>query len=247
MIKHIKLQIVLGLSLLLSSVLLYLAQVEIFHDSRNTFFYLFQDLAFIPIQVLIVTLILNQLLIAREKIAKLHKIYMIIGVFFSEIGTELMKSLVGDDRHSDQIRNDLMINGDWTVSEFSRASKRIKTHDAKILWDQEDLTRLQNLLAQKRGFLTGLLQTPNLLEHETFTDLLLAVFHLADELSYRPQECHLSENDCQHLSGDMKRAYLLLISEWLAYLKHLKENYPYLYSLALRTNPFDPNASPVFK
>jgi hypothetical protein len=45
----------------------------------------------------------------------------------------------------------------------------------------------------------------------------------------------------------MKRAYLLLISEWLAYLKHLKENYPYLFSLSVRTNPFDPNASPVFK
>lgn len=28
-------------------------------------------------------------------------------------------------------------------------------------------------------------------------------------------------------------------------MKHLKESYPYLFSLAVRTNPFDPAASPV--
>jgi len=41
----------------------------------------------------------------------------------------------------------------------------------------------------------------------------------------------------------MKRAYHLLILEWLDYMKHLKTNYPYLFSLAVRTNPFDTNAS----
>jgi hypothetical protein len=55
----------------------------------------------------------------------------------------------------------------------------------------------------------------------------------------------LPETDCQHLSGDIKRVYGLLISEWLAYMKHLKDNYPYLFSLAARMNPFDPKASPI--
>jgi hypothetical protein len=27
-------------------------------------------------------------------------------------------------------------------------------------------------------------------------------------------------------------------------MKHLQDNYPYLFSLAMRTNPFDPKASP---
>jgi hypothetical protein len=30
-------------------------------------------------------------------------------------------------------------------------------------------------------------------------------------------------------------------------MKHLKDNYPYLFSLAMRTNPFDHEASPVVK
>jgi hypothetical protein len=30
-------------------------------------------------------------------------------------------------------------------------------------------------------------------------------------------------------------------------LQHLKHDYPYLFSLAIRTNPFGPDASPVFR
>jgi len=82
-----------------------------------------------------------------------------------------------------------------------------------------------------------------LLEHESFTDLLWAVFHLTEELACRTNVKQLPDTDYAHLSGDIKRAYVLLISEWLAYMKHLKADYPYLFSLAVRTNPFDPNAS----
>ena len=93
----------------------------------------------------------------------------------------------------------------------------------------------------------ALLENPNLLEHESFTELLWAVFHLTEELACRMNLKELPDTDYEHLSADMKRAYVLLIAEWLAYMKHLKINYPYLFSLAARMNPFDPNASPIVK
>jgi len=102
---------------------------------------------------------------------------------------------------------------------------------------------LRNYLIGKRNFLLHLLNNPNLLEHDSFTNLLGAVFHLAEELAARRQVERLSNTDYQHLSGDIHRVYTLLISEWLDYMHHLKKNYPYLFSLAMRTNPFDPNAS----
>jgi hypothetical protein len=37
--------------------------------------------------------------------------------------------------------------------------------------------------------------------------------------------------------GFEKRPFL---DEWLDYMKYLKANYPDLFSLAIRTNPFDP-------
>ena len=40
----------------------------------------------------------------------------------------------------------------------------------------------------------------------------------------------------------MGRAYGRLLGEYLLYVRHLKADYPYLYSFAARTNPFDPDA-----
>jgi hypothetical protein len=41
------------------------------------------------------------------------------------------------------------------------------------------------ILLSKRDFLVALMENPNLLEHESFTDLLWAVFHLVEELAVR--------------------------------------------------------------
>jgi hypothetical protein len=92
-----------------------------------------------------------------------------------------------------------------------------------------------------------LLENPTLLEHESFTDLLRAVFHLAEELAYREDLSQSPGTDRAHLEGDINRAYHLLVHQWLDYMEYLKMNYPYLFSLAMRTNPFDRQASPIVK
>jgi hypothetical protein len=102
-------------------------------------------------------------------------------------------------------------------------------------------------LKQERDLLLRLLENPNLLEKETFTELLRAVFHLADELAHRKGEKSLPASDLDHLAGDIQRAYALLLPQWLDYLHYLKLHYPYLFSLAVRTNPLNPHASAVVK
>ena len=66
-------------------------------------------------------------------------------------------------------------------------------------------------------------------------------------LAHRTDLSCLSAADQEHLAGDVQRSYVLLIKEWLAYMSHLRANYPYLYHLALRTNPFDPLATPEIR
>ena len=99
----------------------------------------------------------------------------------------------------------------------------------------------------KGDLLLRLLENPSLLERESFTETLRAVFHLKEELLYRDDISQLPESDKKHLVGDIKRAYRLLTHQWLDYMMYLKENYPYLFSLAMRTNPFDLEASPILK
>lgn len=113
--------------------------------------------------------------------------------------------------------------------------------------EQLDLAELHNFLVEKRDFMVRLLENPVLLEHESFTELLRAVFHLTEELASREDVTQLPDSDREHLAGDIKRAYTILGDSWLDYMKHLQGNYPYLFSLAMRTNPFDQEASPVVK
>ena len=90
-----------------------------------------------------------------------------------------------------------------------------------------------------------LLENPNLFEHKTFTELLWAVFHMTEELTCRSSFENQPESDLKHIQGDFIRAYNLLIKEWVSYLEHLKISYPYLYSLAVRQNPFNKEADVI--
>lgn len=168
----------------------------------------------------------------------LKKMNMIVGVFFGEVGTVLLKFLSAFDSQSSKIGVRPIVAGNWSEQEFSTVKKYVKDYDCRIDIHKGDLQGLRDFLIGERRFLLTLMQNPNLLEHETFTDLMWAVSHLTEELSQRKDVRNLPNADYEHLVGDIKRAYILLITEWLAYIKHLKESYPYLFSFAVRTNPF---------
>jgi hypothetical protein len=245
--KRYNWHLLLASSLIALSASIYLLHFSIFRDAHHIFLYLIGDLAFLPVQVLLVTLIIEKLLNEREKRQMLKKLNMVIGVFFSEVGTSLLRSFSDFSPHSESIRKDLIVTNDWSNRSFSGMSRRLKSHDYRVEIQKERLEELKGFLLGKRDFLLGLLENPNLLEHESFTELLWAVFHLTEELSCRPRMTELTDPDCQHLNGDIKRVYASLVAEWLAYMRHLKDDYPYLFSLAVRTNPFDPAASPEIR
>jgi hypothetical protein len=236
-------QIILGIGLVVLTVILYLVHFLIFHDARHIFIYLLGDIAFIPIQVLLVTLIIENLLNIREKKSKMAKLNMVIGTFFSDTGTRLAKSFFQLDPDAEGIRGQLVIKDDWTNERFASAVNLLRKHKYDLQIDKVDLLELRTYLLDKRKFLMRLLENPNLLEHDNFTDMLWAIFHLTEELIHREELKGLPQSDIKHLLGDMKRAYQAVIFEWIEYMKYLKTEYPYLFSLAMRTNPFNPSAS----
>ena len=193
------------------------------------------------------TLVINELLGEREKRNRLRKLNMIIGAFFSELGTALLAFFSNVDPKLGDIRRDLIVTGDWSPDEFAGVSRRLSKYDYRIEIHKADLDELRILLASRRDFLLQLLQNPNVLEHESFAELLRAVFHAAEELVTREKMADLPPRDLDHLAGDMRRAYVLLVEQWLGYMRHLRDEYPYLFSLAMRTNPFDRDASPVVR
>ncbi len=235
-------QVKLGIILILLSAAVYYLHFLIFHDARHIFIYLIGDIAFVFLEVFLVTLVLHNLLVYREKQALLKKMNMVIGAFFSEVGRELIKHCLTFDAQKEVFTQKLVLPVDWKDTQFNQLQKEILSFTYEIDYRQGDLQSLKEFLVKKRAFLLGLLENQNLLEHESFTDLLWAVFHLTEELEGRKNLVSLNIKDGEHLSGDLKRAYSLLIKQWVFYMKHLKADYPYLFSLALRTNPFDSGA-----
>ncbi len=187
----------------------------------------------------------EMLLNRRERQYRMQKLHMVTGIFFGEVGTRLLKYLVGFDPYIDEMRNDLIVTGEWTDREFSMVSHRIQSYDHNMDIHKGELEALRSFLDKKSSFLLRLLENPVLLEHEHLTELLRAVFHLREELLYRDDLNKLPDTDYAHLAGDLKRAYDLLIGDWLEYMRYLRGHYPYLFSLAMRTNPFNPDMNPV--
>ena len=245
--KRLHWQTVLGIVLVALSAIVYVIHYVIFRDAHHIFIYLIGDIAFVFFEVLLVTLIIHQLLSEREKRAKLEKLNMVIGAFFSEVGIELLTYFSDFDPRLDQIRGELIVTKDWSDREFTHVSRRLKNYEYSVDVAKVNLEDLRTFLVGKRNFLLRLLENPNLLEHESFTELLRAVFHLTEELGNREDIKELPETDYKHLAGDIKRVYVQLVGQWLDYMKHLKDNYRYLFSLAMRTNPFDQEASPIVK
>jgi hypothetical protein len=245
--KLLRWQILLGLALLLLSALLYLMHYAIFEDAHHIYIYLLGDIAFLPVEVLLVTIIIQQLLTYREKKATLEKMNMVIGSFFSAVGTRLLTYFSDLDPELENIRKYLIVTNNWSDEEFTSVSKLLRNYDYNVEIKRVDLEGLRTSLISERDFLLRLLENPTLLEHEPFTELLRSVFHLTEELEMREQVTQLSDKDYEHISNDIKRAYTLLVQRWLSYVKYLKDNYPYFFSLVMRTNPFDQTASPFVR
>jgi hypothetical protein len=237
-------RVLFGLLLILLSVFFYALHYAIFRDAHHIWIYLIGDIAFVFIEVLLVTLIIHHILSERERRSMLRKLNMVIGAFFSEVGTPLLESCRDFDANAAKLANHMIVDDSWSPEHFDQMEKVLKGHNFEINARAGDLDALKQFIVGKRPFLLRLLENPNLLEHELFTELLWAVFHLTEELSCRTDVNTLPESDYGHLTGDIKRAYRLLVREWLSHMEHLKRDYPYLFSLAVRTNPFDPNASP---
>ena len=167
---------------------------------------------------------IEKILKERERSALLRKLNMVIGVFFSEVGTDLLRNF------SDFLKNQgdsiarLRIDGSWSRSDFRQALEFFKKTEISVDCSKGDLLLIKAFLLGKRGFLLGLLENQNLLEHDEFTDLLWAVFHLTEELDARQRLEGLPQSDLDHLAGDMRRVFVSLTREWLRYMEHLRNH-----------------------
>ena len=243
--KRLNWKTMLVITLLVLSTFFYFLHYLIFKDPHHIFIYLIGDIGFVFIEVLLVTLLIHRVLERREKMARLEKLNMIIGAFFSEVGVELLKIMSKRDPQIEKMQEELFVGEGAEKKKFEEICTYLKHHKYKIDCNNPDFDNLKVFLISKRDFLLSLLVNPNLLDHESFTLVLWAVFHLTEELEARESFDNLSGEDSKHLIIDMNRVYGQLSLQWLNYMQHLKSSYPFLFSLSLRKNPFNKNATAI--
>ena len=231
--------------LLCSSAIIYAIQLLLFEKPQDTEFYILQDCAFLPLQVALVTVVLGKELGNREKRQHIEKLGMVISAFFSEAGLEVLTVLARSADDPEAFRRSLAFDERWTAKDFSRAAAEMGRAELHPRCLPTLLPELKVLLLEKREFLLRLLENPTLLEHDGFTDMLLAVFHLTEELLAREDLAGVTGADAAHLSVDMERALRRLAVQWLQHTSSLQKNYPYLFSLEARRNPFGCCSAPV--
>jgi hypothetical protein len=214
----------------------------IFRDLHHVAIYGFGDIAFIPVEILVISLVVDRLLEERKRQSVREKMNMVVGTFFSALGQPLLERMCEVLEDDGEIRSCLSIDPDWDSRRIREAKGGIPDVRIKVRPAVEDMEHLRELLTEHRDFLLRILQNPILLEDEDFGQLLWALSHLQEELAARGDLEELPESDVNHLVGDIRRVYQHLLREWLEYMSHLRENYPFLYSFQARTNPLRPDA-----
>ncbi len=238
--QRLRWTVLLALGLLTTSMVIYTLHYIVFGDLQFITRGGFASLAFVPIQGLVVTLIIAELMVIMSRGARMQKMNMVIGVFFSELGTRFLRALYINDPQAMTLRETFESAGDLNSREVGSLLKKINDYPFRVNIERTGLEDLRQMLTSRRDFMVRLLENPSLLENENFTNMLWAMFHLTEELDARTDLSQIPESDFEHLRGDISRSYGHLFKEWLMYMRHLHDNYPFLYSFAMRTSPIEP-------
>ena len=250
--KHQRWKIKFSILMIILIIIIYGSNYLVLGDGEHIISYIWTHLGFIPIDILIVAFLLDEIIERKEKEAKLEKLNMLMSTFFSELGNELIIQLSNVNKYRTCTENLKSIKN-WQEKDYDNKITELKNNSLDFSANvnpenrEEFLKKLQTLLISKRDFIINLINNPNLLEKEEFSSLMNAILHLDEELEHRTDLSLVSDADFTHLNGDMQRVYSKLIQMWVYYLKYLYNNYPYMISLIIRTNPFDEDASVYVK
>lgn len=227
---------IIGAVLIALSILLHALHFVIFQDLHHVLIYLLGDIAFIPLEVFLVTVVLDRLIDQREERERKKKANMLVGLFYQELGNKVLSVFAGADNTFDS--EAAKVNFQWDAQSYSALSQKLANHSHTVTMEQIDLKSLFDTIRQSQQLIINLLTNTAIQEHELFSDSLMSLFHLSEELGQRPLDT-LSQYDVDHLQVDIKRAYRSLSIGWVEYLSHLQKEYPYLFLSAISNNPFE--------
>jgi len=108
----------------LLSALLYGIDFLVFRDAHTLFLYLMSSLAFLPLEIFIVVLIIERIVDQSERKVKLQKLNMVLGAFFNDVGNHLLRGLLENFDNKAEISKTFQSQGQLGEKGIS-ASRRL--------------------------------------------------------------------------------------------------------------------------
>nr|WP_164124989.1 hypothetical protein [uncultured Sharpea sp.] len=217
---------------LILSIIIYSIQILIFDDPRTTFFYILQDLAFMPITIAFATLMVGEVLNWREKNERKEKTRMLTSTFFTEIGAILAHYTLSMTQEDDFLHLVARNGGNIDNMTADEIIQKLEHHKIKVKLNKEGYEKARNLILSNQTNLLVISSNPLILEHEYFTEMLWGVFHLIDEFRLRGEWDALSKTDIAHLNVDFAKVLRLMLINWIGNSEYLAKNYPAFYNVA---------------
>lgn len=210
--------------LFVTSIVVYGLQMLIFKDPKTTGFYFLQDVAFMPLTIVIATVMIGAIFEEHDKKERIERTKMLTSAFFTEVGEELLQLLV---EASDSYKQMTDLFDD--VPDEAELKMHIKDMKLHVKLTSERAIELRNTLDVHYMFITINASNPALLEHEKYTDMLWSIYHLRDELKMRDLD-RMTKEERKHLEIDATRVLNNLLINWVSHVRYVQKEYPYFYA-----------------
>ena len=190
MSKRLSWKVKFSILMVILIIIIYGSNYLVLGDAEHIISYIWTHLGFIPVDILLVAFLLDEIIERKEKEAMLEKLDMLMSTFFSEVGNDLISQLSTVNKYKASTENLKSIKN-WTEEDFDNKLAELKGSSLDFQADispeerEEFLTNLSEFLESKREFIINLINNPNLLEKEEFTELTNAILHLDEELEHR--------------------------------------------------------------
>ena len=101
--KHWKIKFSLLMVVLI--IIIYGSNYLVLGDAEHIISYIWTHLGFIPVDILVVAFLLDEIIERKEKEAMLEKLDMLMSTFFSEVGNELISQLSAVNKYQANTEN----------------------------------------------------------------------------------------------------------------------------------------------
>ena len=161
--SHKRWKIKFSLLMVVLIIIIYGSNYLVLGDAEHIISYIWTHLGFIPVDILVVAFLLDEIIERKEKEAMLEKLDMLMSTFFSEVGNEMINQLSHANKYKASTENLKSIKN-WDEKDYDLKLEELKNTSIDFQADispenrEEFLENLRNLLVDKREFIINLIK-----------------------------------------------------------------------------------------